>query len=135
MRIPHRRDGSLRLDWVRDEPRVALVADVETSRSDALRVVATHLSFLPVSSGRQLRRLVRGLGRAAGPTVLLGDLNMSPRRARRITGMRPLASGPTFPSHSPVVQLDHVLSDRPLAAAGGGPGRSRSPTTARCTST
>jgi endonuclease/exonuclease/phosphatase family metal-dependent hydrolase len=53
--------------------------------------------------------------------VLLGDLNMSPRRARRITGMRPLVSGPTFPSHSPVVQLDHVLSDQPLAAVGGGP--------------
>ena len=52
-----------------------------------MRVAATHLSFLPVSNGRQLRMLTRSLGRSPGPTVLLGDLNMSPRRARRITGM------------------------------------------------
>ncbi len=120
VRIPHRRAGSLRLDWVRDEPRVALVADVETPNG-SMRIVATHLSFLPVSSGRQLRRLVQGLGSTAGPTVLLGDLNMSPRRARRITGMQPLASGPTFPSHSPVVQLDHVLGDRSLEVVTSGP--------------
>ena len=53
------------------------------------------------------------------PLVLIGDLNMGPRRARRITGMEPLATGATFPSTAPLVQIDHVLSTGgvvPLAA-------------------
>jgi endonuclease/exonuclease/phosphatase family metal-dependent hydrolase len=124
VRVPYRAPGQRRLEWVRDEPRVALVADVETP-SGPLRLGATHLSYLPLSSGRQLRRLVHGLGRHPGlhngPTVLAGDLNMSPRRARGITRMRSLATGPTFPSQAPVVQLDHLLSDRPLDVVTGGP--------------
>jgi len=119
LRVPHRPAGRLRLEWVRDEPRVALLADIEAP-GGVVRGVATHLSFLPVSSGRQLRRLVHGLGRGAGPTVLAGDLNMSPRRARRITGMTSLASGATFPGHAPVVQLDHLLADRRLETTAGG---------------
>jgi endonuclease/exonuclease/phosphatase family metal-dependent hydrolase len=120
VRVPYRSSGRLRLEWVRDEPRVALLADVQAPRGP-LRVATTHLSFLPVSSGPQLRRLMRSLGRSAGPVVLTGDLNMSPRRARRITGMTALASGPTFPAARPVVQLDHILSDQPLEAVAGGP--------------
>lgn len=117
LRVPHRPAGRLRLEWVRDEPRVALLADIEAP-GGALRVVATHLSFLPVSSGRQLRRLVHELG--PGPTVLAGDLNMSPRRARRITGMTSLATGATFPGQAPVVQLDHLLADRRLETTAAG---------------
>ena len=120
--VPHRPAGRLRLEWVRDEPRVAVLADIDAP-AGAMRVVATHLSYLPLSSGRQLRRLVRSLGRSVGPTVLAGDLNMSPRRARRITGMTSLATGLTFPAHAPVVQLDHLLADRPLEVLGSGPAR------------
>jgi endonuclease/exonuclease/phosphatase family metal-dependent hydrolase len=122
VRVPHRPPGRLRVDWVRDEPRVALLADVDTPLGP-LRIAATHLSFLPLSNGRQLHRLVRSLGRSQGPTVLTGDLNMSPRRARRITGMTSLATGATFPAHSPAVQLDHVLADRPLPTSYDGPVR------------
>jgi endonuclease/exonuclease/phosphatase family metal-dependent hydrolase len=42
--------------------------------------------------------------------LLVGDLNMGPAPARRITGMRPLVSGATFPADEPVEQLDHVLA-------------------------
>ena len=42
--------------------------------------------------------------------LLVGDLNTGPAVARRITGMRPLVSGATFPAHAPVEQLDHVLA-------------------------
>ncbi len=103
--------------WVRDEPRVALLADLETPHGP-MRVATTHLSFLPWWNGRQLRTLTRALGRAVGPTVLTGDLNMRPWRAVRITGMRSLATGSTFPAARPVVQLDHVLCDSPLRASG-----------------
>jgi endonuclease/exonuclease/phosphatase family metal-dependent hydrolase len=120
VRVPHRAPRRLRLERVRDEPRVAILAEVEAS-GGAIRVVATHLSFLPLSSGRQLRTLVQSIGRGEGPTVLAGDLNMSPRRARRLTGMTSLATGATFPGHAPVVQLDHLLADRPLEVVGEGP--------------
>ena len=38
--------GRWRPEWVRDEPRVAVVAELET-RDGALRVATTHLSFIP----------------------------------------------------------------------------------------
>jgi endonuclease/exonuclease/phosphatase family metal-dependent hydrolase len=47
-----------------------------------------------------------------GAAVLLGDLNLPPRVVEpvlRRTGWRTLPAGPTFPSWSPVAQLDHVL--------------------------
>ena len=39
----------------RDEPRVAVLADIE-SPGGVVRVAATHLSVLPLSSGTELRR-------------------------------------------------------------------------------
>jgi endonuclease/exonuclease/phosphatase family metal-dependent hydrolase len=120
IKVPYRPAGRLKPEWVRDEPRVAVLADLESPQGP-LRVVATHLSFLPVSNGRQLRRLMRSVGRSPGPLVLIGDLNMSPRRARRITGMTALAKGLTFPVADPTLQLDHILCDRRLEARDAGP--------------
>jgi endonuclease/exonuclease/phosphatase family metal-dependent hydrolase len=52
--------------------------------------------------------------------VLLGDLNLPGRLPARLTGWRPLVTGPTFPSPAPRLQIDHVLSgDLPEAAEGG----------------
>jgi endonuclease/exonuclease/phosphatase family metal-dependent hydrolase len=53
------------------------------------------------------------------PTVLLGDLNMGPRPAGRLTGMTPLASGPTFPAVAPRTQIDHILTSGTLSPARG----------------
>ena len=117
VRWPYRFDGGRRVTWVRDEPRVAVRAELRAP-SAPLRVVATHLSFLPVSSGRQLRILARSLTRST-PTVLTGDLNMSPRRAERITGLRSLAIGATFPAHRPTAQLDHLLASGDVQARDG----------------
>jgi len=121
--VPHRFHGRRLPEWVRDEPRVALVAEVDGPHG-RLDVVTTHLSFLRPWNGRQLRRLVAALS-AAGPparshpTVLLGDLNMGPRPAGRLSGMRPLASGPTFPAERPRLQIDHILASGRLPAARG----------------
>ena len=108
------------LVWVREEPRTALLAELDTPIG-RLRVLTTHLTFLPWWNGHQLRALVQQAGRSETPTVLAGDLNLPPRRAARLTGMRPLASGLTFPSADPTVQLDHILVDRQLRAVSGGP--------------
>jgi endonuclease/exonuclease/phosphatase family metal-dependent hydrolase len=57
--------------------------------------------------------------RAGRRTVLVGDLNMRPRPAHRITGMSPLATGRTFPAHRPREQIDHILgSGLPTATPG-----------------
>jgi endonuclease/exonuclease/phosphatase family metal-dependent hydrolase len=96
---------------------VAVAALVESGHGP-VTVVCTHLSFVPWWNGRQLHSLVRSLAPAARPLVLMGDLNMGPRRAVAATGMTPAAIHPTFPSHSPREQLDHILVDGPLTGTG-----------------
>jgi endonuclease/exonuclease/phosphatase family metal-dependent hydrolase len=106
--VPHRFHGQRLPTWVRDEPRVAMVAEVDTPRG-RLDVVTTHLSFLRPWNGRQLRRLLAGLAPRRRPWLLLGDLNMGPQPAHRITGLDALASHPTFPAAGPRWQIDHIL--------------------------
>lgn len=100
---------------VRDEPRVAVAATIETP-GGPLTVANTHLSFVRWWNPRQLRHLVRSLDPLPRPLVITGDLNMPPTRARRVTGMTALATHLTFPADEPREQLDHVLSDPPLNA-------------------
>jgi len=109
-----------RLVWVREEPRAALLAELDTPLG-RVRVLTTHLSFLPWCNGHQLRALGRRIGQSEVPTVLAGDFNLGPRRAARATGMRPAASGLTFPTENPSVQLDHILVAGELNALSGGP--------------
>jgi endonuclease/exonuclease/phosphatase family metal-dependent hydrolase len=116
--VPHRFHGRLLPDWVRDEPRVAVVAEVDTPRG-RLDVVTTHLSFLSPWNRRQLRMLRGSLSPRPHPVVLLGDLNMRPAPAARITGMEPLATGLTFPAQRPREQIDHILTTPGLAPARG----------------
>lgn len=105
-----------RVQLVRDEPRVAAVAELLTS-SGPVTVASTHLSFLDGWNVLQLRRLVRALGDAPR-LVLAGDLNMPPDRAVRACGLRPLAPGLTFPVEAPVRQLDHLLARGGLRGSG-----------------
>jgi endonuclease/exonuclease/phosphatase family metal-dependent hydrolase len=103
--------------WVRDEPRVAVAAVLDGPFGE-FTVCTTHLSFLPGWSALQLRRLVRSLTGAREPLVLLGDLNMGAGPATRITGLRGLATAPTFPIDEPRRQIDHVLARGGLRATG-----------------
>jgi endonuclease/exonuclease/phosphatase family metal-dependent hydrolase len=109
---PVRFPGRWLPEWVRDEPRVAVVAEV-SSPQGALRVATTHLSFIRWWNLRQLRLLMRSLREGGSPLVLTGDLNMDARRASDLTGLRPLATGLTFPADRPAEQLDHILTDDP----------------------
>lgn len=118
VRVPYRFPGQRRPHLVRDEGRVAIVADL-AGPAGRFRVVTTHLSFLPAWNGMQLRRLVRTLPRDGRPTVLMGDLNLGPSRASRITGMHSLVTAPTFPAPSPTGQIDHLLGRGAVTPAGG----------------
>lgn len=108
---PGRRTPSL----VRDEPRVAVAASIETPLG-AVTVATTHLTYVPWWNGSQLRRLVRSLKALPRPLILTGDLNMEAARAARVSGLHPLGAHPTFPVAAPQRQLDHVLSDSPTKA-------------------
>jgi endonuclease/exonuclease/phosphatase family metal-dependent hydrolase len=108
--VPMRFGGRLLPTWVRDEPRVAVAADVD-SPDGAITVVTTHLSFVPHWNRHQLRLLVRAVARRRRPLLLTGDLNMGAGTARSVSGMRPLAEHLTFPADAPREQLDHLLVD------------------------
>ena len=99
--------------WIRDEPRVALTAVVDTP-AGPLPVTVTHLSFLPLWNVAQLAVLRNRLHRLGQPRVLLGDFNLPGALPARITGMRALAHGRTFPVSDPTRQIDHILATGPL---------------------
>jgi endonuclease/exonuclease/phosphatase family metal-dependent hydrolase len=116
-RVPVWFRGDRRPKIVGDEPRVAVAAVIDGPKGH-FTVANTHLSFVPGWNVLQLRRLVRALTGTREPLVLMGDLNMEPRQAARVSGLRPRASAATFPVEEPSRQLDHVLARGPLSAQG-----------------
>ncbi len=61
-RSPYLLRDPKRLVWVREEPRVALLAELETPLG-RMRVVTTHLSFLPGATATSCVRSYDGSGR------------------------------------------------------------------------
>ena len=116
-RVPVWFRGTRRPQLVGDEPRVAVAAVLDGPFGE-FTVANTHLSFIPGWSALQLRRLIRSLEGTREPLVLVGDLNMEPGQAGRISGLRPVAAAPTFPADRPARQLDHVLVRGRLRASG-----------------
>ncbi|MDA4109399.1 endonuclease/exonuclease/phosphatase family protein [Mycolicibacterium holsaticum] len=108
-RFPMYLPGPNRVKVVDEEPRAAMVGRLDTPLGP-LTVANTHLSFVPGWNRVQLRHLVRDLRGFAGPSVLMGDLNMTPAPVRCWSGLRPLAQGTTFPTEAPTRQLDHILT-------------------------
>ena len=113
------------------EPRGALW--IEVMLGDApLQVINTHLGLAPGEQQRQARALAAdgwlGHGDRRDPTILLGDFNAGPasivhrtlsRRltdARRLTGHR--RRTPTFPSHLPMLRIDHLFVSRDVRVIG-----------------
>jgi endonuclease/exonuclease/phosphatase family metal-dependent hydrolase len=113
VRAPVLLPGTRRVVWLQDEPRVGVVAVVETPVGP-VTVGTTHLSFVPGRNGAQLRRLAAAMAQLPGPRVLLGDLNLPGPLPRLLTGWRSLARTPTYPAPEPRVQLDHVLASGDL---------------------
>lgn len=109
VRSPILLPGTRRLMLLQDEPRVAVAAVL-----DGVTVATTHLSFVPVWNGVQLRKVTAWLRQLPGPRVLLGDLNMPGAVPGVLTGWRALARTPTYPTTEPRIQLDHVLASGTL---------------------
>jgi endonuclease/exonuclease/phosphatase family metal-dependent hydrolase len=107
-RFPMWLPGPRRVMVVSEEPRAALIAEVD-SPLGRLTVVNTHLSYVPGWNRVQLRRLRRDLSAFPDPLILMGDLNMPAPRPAAVTGYHSLAAGDTFPLDEPRRQLDHIL--------------------------
>jgi endonuclease/exonuclease/phosphatase family metal-dependent hydrolase len=111
-RFPMYLPGPRRVQVVHEEPRAAMIAQLDTPLGP-LTVANTHLSFVPGWNRAQLRSLIQDLRGFSGPRLLMGDLNMTPPTPSRWTRMRPLGEAPTFPADEPCHQLDHILTDDP----------------------
>jgi endonuclease/exonuclease/phosphatase family metal-dependent hydrolase len=111
-RVPIYLPAPHRLFILKEEPRAAILARFDTPLGP-LTVANTHLAFVPGSNRRQLRRIVDVLRGLPGPRLLVGDLNLTSVVAQRVSGLRALATAPTFPAHRPRRQLDHMLTDDP----------------------
>lgn len=107
--------GRGRFILLRDEPRVALAAEIH-GPFGALLIATTHLSFVPGWNLVQLRRLTRALARLAPMVVVAGDLNMPAPLAGLVSRWRPMASARTFPASRPAMQIDHILGHGDLPA-------------------
>jgi endonuclease/exonuclease/phosphatase family metal-dependent hydrolase len=110
-------DGRLGFRVRVDQPRVLLAA-VVVAPVGPVTVGCTHLSVVPAVARRQLAESAWALRTLPGPHLLVGDLNLGPDDAARVTGMRGLAEARTFPAHRPRHQIDHVLAGPGLRADG-----------------
>ena len=120
-RVPVWVRSKRRIVLVRDEPRAAVVAVLETP-DGPLTVVATHLTLIPGWNTAQLRRIVRHVRDLPRPLVVLGDLNLAGDRPAHAVHMRPLASALTFPVSAPIRQIDHILGLGPVRTVSTGQG-------------
>ena len=95
-----------RLMYVSDEPRSALVAELE----NGISVTTTHLSFVPIKNLLQLKRVAKWVERLEGVHILTGDFNLPFGIAPKISGWNDLAVGPTYPSWKPSLEFDYIMS-------------------------
>ncbi len=94
-----------------DHPRTALAAVLEGD-GGPFTVVAVHLSFVPGWNVGQLVAIRRWIADLPRPCLILGDFNLVGGTPRLVlgAGWRGLVRAPTYPSHRPRVQLDHILA-------------------------
>ena len=101
------------------EPRGALLADIDLSDGQAVRIIAAHLGLLRSSRRQQAARLIDIMrNHSARPTLLLGDFNewrigaqSSLNSFRNAFGSIPMAVA-SFPSRLPFLALDRIIADR-----------------------
>lgn len=92
--------------YVSDEPRCALVAELENGVS----VTTTHLSFVPGKNVLQLRKICKWVEQLPGIHIMTGDFNLPWGLAPKISGWNDLAVGPTYPSWKPSIEFDYIMS-------------------------
>ena len=112
MALAYPTDKGFRLKYAKDEPRVAIIAELE----NGFTIAATHLSFVPFWNFYQLRKLMRFMKKLPGEHLIIGDINLPWDIPRRYTSWLSLVSKKTFPAYKPSLQFDYILSKRKLRA-------------------
>lgn len=116
-RFPIRRQQALRLPDG-NEPRVALLAELELPSARRVLVVNVHFDWVANDSlrYRQVEALASVLDTVSLPIVLLGDFNDQPGSrtlsrwaARFVAVVKPAADRFTFSSTEPNQEIDHIL--------------------------
>jgi endonuclease/exonuclease/phosphatase family metal-dependent hydrolase len=103
--IPKDNGKGARFIYVKDEPRVALIAELE----NGLTIATTHLSFVPFVNVFQLNRLIIALKKLSGAPVLVGDLNLPANIPSKLSGFKSVISQSTYPSWKPKIQFDYIM--------------------------
>ena len=110
--IPSEGKAGARFIYVQDEPRVALIVELE----NGLTITTTHLSFAPGVNLYQLGKLTKFLNSIPGKHILTGDLNLPadlPTKLSSVTGgWSSLVKQSTYPSWKPKIQFDYLLAKR-----------------------
>ena len=96
-----------RFIYVKDEPRVALAAEL----ANGLTVSVTHLSFVPFVNLWQLWRAKRWLSRLPGTHILLGDFNIPIPGLVSSRKWRSLNSAKSYPSWGAKVKFDYIIAN------------------------
>jgi len=103
--IPKDNGKGARFIYVKDEPRVAIIAELE----NGLTIATTHLSFVPFVNVFQLNRLISSLKKLPGLPVIVGDLNLPANIPSKVSRFKSLISQPTYPSWKPKIQFDYIM--------------------------
>ena len=108
--IPKDNGKGVRFIYVKDEPRVALIAELE----NGFTIATTHLSFVPGVNIFQLNKISSFLKKLAGISVLMGDLNLPANLPSKLSGFRSVLSQSTYPSWGPKIQFDYIMARKGL---------------------
>ena len=103
--IPKDNGKGVRFIYVKDEPRVALIAELENGYT----IATTHLSFVPGVNIFQLNKLSSYLKKLPGLVLLTGDLNLLANLPSKLSGFKSLISQATYPSWKPKIQFDYIM--------------------------
>jgi endonuclease/exonuclease/phosphatase family metal-dependent hydrolase len=103
--IPKDNGKGVRFIYVKDEPRVALIAELENGYT----IATTHLSFVPGVNIFQLNKLSSYLKKLSGLALLTGDLNLPGNLPSKFSGFKSLISQATYPSWKPKIQFDYIM--------------------------
>jgi endonuclease/exonuclease/phosphatase family metal-dependent hydrolase len=104
--IPNTETGKAKAIYIKDEPRVALAAQLENGWT----VINTHLSFVPGMNLIQLRKLKKWADTFGDKVLLMGDFNLPSAIPAIGSKWQSLYAQNTYPSWKPKIQFDYILS-------------------------
>lgn len=108
--IPNEKGTGVRFIYVKDEPRVVLITELE----NGVTIATTHLSFVPGVNIYQLNRISFLLRNIPGEKILAGDLNLPGNLPSKLSGFRSLAAAATYPSWKEKIQFDYIMAKKGL---------------------